>query len=66
MAKILGEARRDLATGKWYYVIYTDGGQVLSESDRVFDSQEAAEAELIEILRGVAAEAKSKPRGPRP
>ena len=52
--KIFGEARLDEVTGKWFYVVYTDAGDVLVQSDAEFDTAEAAEYELIHMLRGLA------------
>jgi len=52
--RIFGEARPDEATGKWLYIIYTDAGDVLMQSDAEFDTAEAAEHEMTYMLRGLA------------
>lgn len=65
MAKVLGEARFDSEAQKWYYVICTDDGVVLFQSESEFASQEDAENELIYMLRSLAARATHDPRPPR-
>jgi len=56
MARIIGEAKHDPKAGKWYFVIYEENGDVIFESDHVFDSQEDAKAWLVKALRGLASE----------
>lgn len=65
MAKVLGEARFDSEAQKWYYVIYTDDGVVLFQSESEFESQEDAENELIQMLSSLAARAEPGRRSPR-
>jgi hypothetical protein len=54
MSRIFGRAQLDPATGQYYYQIETDTGQVLTRSDPVFADMDAAEAELIVVIRGLA------------
>ena len=54
MPKISGEAVFDSAHNKWCFVISTDDGRILFKSDVVFESQLAAEAELIEIIQSLS------------
>ena len=56
MSRIIGEAKFDTKQGKWYFVLYEENGDIIFESDHVFDSQEAAERMLIKALRGLANE----------
>jgi len=69
VARVIGEARFDVTVGKWFYVIFMEGGEELSRSDSEFASQEKAEAELIYVLRRLsdfAQEEEASNRGPRP
>ena len=50
MAKILGEALIDNKTQKFYFVIKTDDGSILGQSDPIFSSQFDAETELVKVL----------------
>ena len=43
-----------MESGKYFYVVATREGEILSNSDPLFESQVAAEQELIEILRGLS------------
>jgi hypothetical protein len=54
MSTIFGRAHLDRTIGQYYYQIETDTGQVLTRSDPVFADMDAAEAELIVVLRGLA------------
>lgn len=54
MPKISGEAVLDSAHKKWCFVISTNEGHILFKSDIVFESQLAAETELIEIIQGLS------------
>ena len=54
MPKISGEAVLDSAHNKWSFVISTDDRRILFKSDIVFESQLAAETELIEIIQGLS------------
>lgn len=65
MVRGSGEARFDPAAGKWFYVIYDDEGQVLSESELMFDSQADAEAEMIYLLKRLAKLAPAACKPPR-
>jgi hypothetical protein len=60
MAKIFGEAQLDVESGKYFYVVSTQEGEVLSNSEPRFESQTAAEQELVEILRGLSDLAKQQ------
>jgi len=60
MAKIFGEAQLDVESGKYFYVVSTQEGEVLSNSGPLFESQAAAEQELVEILRGLSDLAKQQ------
>ncbi|HSC75232.1 MAG TPA: hypothetical protein VLB90_03215 [Pseudomonadales bacterium] len=54
MPKISGEAVHDSNHKKWCFVIRTDEGRTLFKSDTVFENQQAAETELIEIIQGLS------------
>jgi len=53
VAKVFGEAHIDTQTGKYFYEIRTESGEVLSKSDAEFQTKADAENELVEILRGL-------------
>jgi hypothetical protein len=54
MSRVFGEAHLDRSIKRYYYQIEADTGQVLARSDAVFASIAEAEAELIEVLQGLA------------
>lgn len=56
MSRVVGEAKHDPSAGKWYFIIHIENGDVIFESDHVFDSQEEAELWLVKALRGLALE----------
>jgi uncharacterized protein YegP (UPF0339 family) len=55
-----GEAFLDNKSGKWYFTIQSDNGQILDKSDSIFNSQHEAEQALVELLRGLSARLPSK------
>lgn len=67
MSRVIGEAKCDSKAGKWYFIIYIENGEVIFESDHVFDTQEEAEAWLVKALRGFASEFPPTPQegGPK-
>jgi len=52
MSRFYGEAKLDTISGKWYYIIQSNDGQISEKSDAVFSSQAKAEAEMVESLKG--------------
>lgn len=66
MSRVIGEAKWDPTAGRWYFIIYIDNGDVIFESDHVFDSQEEAEDWLVKALRGLASEFPPEPQEGNP
>ena len=54
MSRFVGEAKLDPRNGLWKIVVWIEGGDVILDSESVFQSQHEAEEFLIKALRGLA------------